>query len=458
MRRWLLLALLLAASPALAQNGRPAPLPGAERARVLALDEAERLLIERNLAVIAAQRGVDQARALRLVAGSLPPAQLVVGNTFLEAQERQRGGLSAPRGRGPDSNILVGLTALVELGGKRELRTRFAEENIGVAEALVLDALRGQVLLLRQAFFLALGARANFEVALATRGSLDRTEALLRRQVQDGARAEVELLAFQASRPAFEADLPNAAQAYAAAVAQVAAVLALDAAAPVAAARPGGLPALPVDVRGRFDRAPEPGATRAALADAVQSRPDVVAAQRLAQAGAANTSLAEAARWRDLSVSGSWGRTRLSQDQPEVAQPLVAHNQFTVSVGVPIFTRRIVEGNIGAAQGAQAQAEAQARAALLQARAEFATAWSAQEQSRALLRLYTGGALARAEQAFRSTEQAYLAGGRSLLEVLDALRTLNATRLAANNARAAYLVALAQLEAASGVAGISPRL
>ena len=66
--------------------------------------------------------------------------------------------------------------------------------------------------------------------------------------------------------------------------------------------------------------------------------------------------------------------------------------------------------------------------------------------------------MARAEAAYRSAEQAYTAGGSSLLEVLDALRTLNATRLAANVARTNYLVALAQLEQATGVSGVSPRL
>jgi len=38
------------------------------------------------------------------------------------------------------------------------------------------------------------------------------------------------------------------------------------------------------------------------------------------------------------------------------------------------------------------------------------------------------------------------------------LRTLNATRVGANNARAAYLTALAQLEFATGVNGIAARL
>ena len=42
--------------------------------------------------------------------------------------------------------------------------------------------------------------------------------------------------------------------------------------------------------------------------------------------------------------------------------------------------------------------------------------------------------------------------------VMDALRTLNATRIQSNQARYAYLLALAQLEQATGVSGVAPRL
>lgn len=459
MRAWLLMLALLAPLPAAAQNRpQPAPLPNAQGARAVTLAEAERLLMERNLAVVAAQRGVDAARAQRLIASSRPPPTVSVGNTFAEFREVQGSGAQAPRGRFFDSNVNVGLSMLIELGGKRELRTRLAEENIGVAEAQVLDALRMQLFQLRQSFIAALAARANFEVALANRASLDRTQALLRRQLQDGALPEGDLLRFQASRLPFEADVTSAATAYAAAVAQVAALLAFDAANVSPAARASGLPPVALDVRGRLDTRAEPGVRRAVLAEAVQNRADVVAALRQSQAAGVNTNLAEAGRWRDVTLNGGWDRSRLSQDLPESSRALTANNQFTFNLSVPLFTDRIVRGGIGVAQGQQAQAAAQAQAALLQARADFAAAWTNYEQSRALLRLYTGGALTRAEQAYRSSEQAFLAGGRNLLDVLDALRTLNATRLAANNARAAYLNALATLEAATGVSGLTPRL
>ncbi len=452
-----LAAMLLLAASAAAQA--PSRAPAGDGTPALTLADAERRLVERNLAVIAARRGVDAARAQRIVAGSMPPMVLSAGNTFVEFNERRGAAAERPRGLGPGNNVQTSLTMIVELGGKRELRRRFAEENIGVAEAQVLDALRTQIFALRQSFIAALAARANLDVALANRGSLDRTEALLRRRLRDGAIPEGELLRFQASRVQFDAEVAMQTQAYAAAVSAVAMTLAADAAEPRPAPRGGSLPALPFEVRGRFAQAPEPGIARAELADAVQNRPDVVAALRQANAAGANVTLAEAQRWRDVTVSGGYARTRLPQNLPELpGNQAFANNQLSVQLSVPLFTRRIVEGNVGVASNQAAAAEALARAALLQARADFATAWVQVEQTRALLRLYTGGALSRAEQAYRSAEQAYLAGGATLLDVLDALRTLNATRVAANNARAAYLTALANLEQATGVDGLAPRL
>jgi outer membrane protein TolC len=215
------------------------------------------------------------------------------------------------------------------------------------------------------------------------------------------------------------------------------------------------------DVRGRFDQVPQLGIDRETLAQAIENRADVVFAQRQLAAANANRQLAEAGRSRDVTVNGTWARSRLSQNLPTIANPneqVFANDQFGLSLSVPIFTRQIVEGNIGIAAAQAGQAEAQARGALLQARADFAVAWATYEQARALINLYTSGALNRAEEAFKSTEQAYLAGGRSLLDVLDALRVLNATRIQANQARYAYLLALAQLEQATGVSGIAPRL
>lgn len=505
----LLLSLLLGSAAAQGQEAhRPvrtpappaagtAPLPVGADAGPLTLDAAERLLLDRNLALVAARRGVDTARAQRLVASSLPPPQVTVGGTIGQFTETSAGRVRGARALGPTNNVQVGLAVLVERGRKRELRTRLADQQIEAAEAQVLDALRTQLFQLRQAFLGALLARANLEVALGNRAALDRTEALLRRRLRDGAVPESDLLRFQASRLPFESDVTSNAQAYAAGAAAVAALLNADPAAfrtgsgqipalgidpappralappppdqrgPVAT--PPGPASAPTsvrtilspvafDVRGRFDQAPALGIGREELAGAVASRADVVAAARQAAAADANRLLAEAGRQRDVTVNGVYARSRLSQDLPDAARRLDGVDTFGVSVSVPIFTGRIVRGNVGVANAQAAQAQAGAQAALLQARAEFAAAWAAYEQARALVNLYRGGALDRAEEAYRSTEAAYLAGGRDLLDVLDALRTLNATRIQANQTRYAYLLSLAALEQVTGVSGVAPRL
>jgi outer membrane protein TolC len=505
-----LLSLLLGAAVAQAAEARPparppdvpapagtAPLPVGPGAEPLTLDAAERLLLDRNLALVAARRGVDAARAQRLVASSLPPPQVTVGGAVAQVAEGSGGVGRGARVFTPLNNVQVGLSVLVERGRKRELRTRLTDQQIEAAEAQVLDTLRTQLFQLRQVFLGALLARANLEVALGNRAALDRTEALLRRQLRDGAVPESDLLRFQASRLPFEGDVTSNAQSYAAGVAALAALLGAD----PAAFRPGAgqIPALGIDpappgalvppppgprgfagtpsgpasaptsvrtvlspvafdVRGRFDQAPELGIGRDELAAAVAGRADVVAARRQADAADANRLLAEAGRQRDISLNGVFGRSRLPQDLPVSARRVDAVDSVGLSVSVPIFTGRIVRGNIGVASAQAAQAQVGAQAALLQARAEFAAAWAAFEQARALVNLYRGGALDRAEQAYRSTEAAYLAGGRDLLDVLDALRTLNATRIQANQTRYAYLLSLAALEQVTGVSGLAPRL
>jgi len=437
------------------------------RAPALTMADAEGLLLERNLAVVASRRGVDIARAQRLVADTSPPGSLGYSQTAGQVNEGGRfRSYNGERFISPLNNASVNLTFTVERGGKRELRTRLAEEQISVAEAQVLDALRGQLFALRTAFVQGLQARANLQVALANRNSLNGTEGLLARQVRDGAIPESDLLRFQASRLPFEQDLANAAQSYAAAVAQVAAQLGQDATRTGEAASRGGgrdpvaaiLTGMAYDLRGNFGVAPPLDLTRETLAQALPNRPDVLAAGRNVGAADANARLAEAARSRDITVSGSVNRTELSQDLPDTRRPLRANDTLAVGVSIPIFTSRITEGNVAVANAQRGQAVAQAQGALALAQADLATAWASYVQARALLDLTTGNALRRAEEAYRSTEAAYQAGGRTLLDTLDALRTLNQTRVAANAARAAYVAALAGLEQASGVSGLVPRM
>ena len=93
-----------------------APLPIGPGARPLSLEEAEAALVERNLAVIAARRGVDAARAQRLVASSRPAPTVSVGNSFAQVGETRNGALRGSCYLSPAKKISVWLTVLVVRG------------------------------------------------------------------------------------------------------------------------------------------------------------------------------------------------------------------------------------------------------------------------------------------------------------------------------------------------------
>src|SRR5205085_2231671 len=95
--------------------------------------------------------------------------------------------------------------------------------------------------------------------------------------------------------------------------------------------------------------------------------------------------------------------------------------------------------------------------ARLQAITDVDKAYQAYQASRQILQVYTAAALAKAEESFHIAEKSYQRGATSLLELQEAQRTLNQTRLAANQAYFDYRMSLYQLEQATGKSSIQPQ-
>ncbi|HWX41863.1 MAG TPA: TolC family protein, partial [Blastocatellia bacterium] len=96
------------------------------------------------------------------------------------------------------------------------------------------------------------------------------------------------------------------------------------------------------------------------------------------------------------------------------------------------------------------QANAQLNQVKLQAMTDVDKAFRAYEMSRKLLQIYTGETLARAQESLDIANVSYKQGASSLLELQDAQRTYNATRVASNQAHFDYRMSLYQLELATG--------
>src|SRR5215470_1421255 len=159
----------------------------------LTLEVAEQLLVQHNLAIVAARYGVDSARAQRLIAAVRPNPTLTLGAEQFD--------LSAPgHNLVSNSNSAANRTytaridQVFERGNKRALRTAAAEFQVQAAEAQVLDTIRTQVLQLQQAFYTSLLTLDNVRVASENLARNQETERLIKSRVTAGNAPEWKLL------------------------------------------------------------------------------------------------------------------------------------------------------------------------------------------------------------------------------------------------------------------------
>src|SRR5215831_10761059 len=172
--------------------------------RRLMLPQAENLLIERNLTVLAARYQVDVNRAGRLIASyKLNPA-VTVGGEQIPFYSPVPG--SYPRffttnaDAGANPVYTFRIDKIVERGGKRELRTAVAQEQLEASEAQLLDAIRNQIFQLRRTFAGATLARENLKLAEAVEQQYAQTETLTQAKVDQGDIAKVEIYRVGAGR------------------------------------------------------------------------------------------------------------------------------------------------------------------------------------------------------------------------------------------------------------------
>jgi cobalt-zinc-cadmium efflux system outer membrane protein len=415
----------------------------------LSLQTATDLLIKNNLPVIAARYNVDILHAQRIAAGLRPnptmtfsATQFVIPRVFhlpsdLVETNNENGAAN--------TTYTVEIDQLIERGGKRELRSEQADLNMKAAEAQVQDALRQQLFQLRQAFFTAVLARENLRVAKENLDHFDRTENLLFIQVKEGYSAGVDLKRIQLQQVLFHRDVATAGQGFQQAVRDVLNLIG-QGDAPSAAnstqlttSSPSqtGFPQDLID--GNLEIIPELLWIEDLRRMALASRPDIKAAELNVEAADAGLKLAESQRVRDVVAGGQYSRTG-------------SDNTVGVVVGLPLKIGPRATAAIAQATSSKLQAEAQLRLVRTQALTDVEKAFTAYQVSRDRLRLFTGGALATADDVRRIEEIAYRDGAKGLLDYLDAQRTYNQTLVDYNQTRFDFLMSLYQLEFATGSA------
>jgi cobalt-zinc-cadmium efflux system outer membrane protein len=468
---YLLLSFLLLAVPVApgqrAQPGRRAVTgPAPEVPADLDLPQAEQLLWERSLSIVASRYQLDASQAVRLIAGYKPNPFLQLGMEQIPVRSPLVGSYPRFVTTNPDAGANPVYTAqfnkIWERGGKREYRIEQAEQVVAAARAQIDDTYRTQLFALRQAFAAALLARDNLQLAQSLDENYQRVQELTETRVKAGSLAQIELFRVRSGRLPYAQAMIDSRNAYEQAVQDILNLLTarppdapfvnsqvsyaplsekpttqtatpMTAPQEVAVLRAG--PTL--NVKGSFTDSPI-SRTLAQLRDlAWQQRPDVIQARANLEAAQAATRLAQAQRHRDLSVGVEYQRVGSDDSVGIVAQ-------------VPLFLYNNQKAGMAQAVAQEHTAEAQLRQTEWQAVTEVQKAFQAYLGARQSLDLYQKDNLLQVQKLVEIADYSYRNGAASLFELLDVQRTLRQAQTAYNQARENYQLAIWQLEEAVG--------
>lgn len=393
------------------------------QARDLTLVEAERLLAERNRELIAARRAVEAAETQRLVAAARPNPVVSINSV---------GVTTSPdiAGPGPFREQRFDATLRIdqpfERGGKRELRMDAAELLGRAARADSLDTLRQQLAQLRTAYYDLKQSEGKVAILLETALLFSRTLAAAQARLKAGDLAAADVAKVQVDHERAQ----NDARAAQAELARARIALAYLIGEDREAAELRAADDWPERVR------PDPSEVERRIG----SRPDVLAARARVEAAEKLRELARALRTRDVTVGALLYRFPGSNFPGQ--NP---NGTYTVGLGVafPLFTGYDYSGEIRRAEvERQAALEALEKTRAVAAN-EIRRAASDLNAAAERLERFDASLLAAAQRSAQAAEFAFQRGATSVLEVLDARRTLRAVQLEALAARTDHAKALA---------------
>jgi outer membrane protein, heavy metal efflux system len=313
----------------------------------------------------------------------------------------------------------------IELGGKRLRRIDSAKAATKVTGLELADLKRQLVFQVKKSFSDILVARETLALAEQNLKALDELERVHRFRAEKGDISGLELLRIEVERFAFERDTADARQALGTAKIALRTAVGQERVAEQ------------FEVVGDLS-VPEVGKTRSELYRmALDSRPDLRAAQAAREKAQADINLAKANAWWDVT--------------PQIEYQRIGPDNtigFGFSVPIKLFDRN--QGEIARTQAESKRAEASREALLAQALAEVDTALAAVTAERAKVALLRDTYLPKIRQARDTVEFAYKRGGVTLLDFLDAQRNYREKSLEYFRSLGNYHTALYQLEAAVG--------
>lgn len=429
MRNALALAAALLTLPALAaaqqQKTSPEP-PRADTsqppATKLTLDDAIRMALDHNHALLAARSTILQNQAQEITANLRPNPTLSWDTQFFPLFQPSEFSLDYLDNQ---AQFDIGIGYLFERGKKRQHRLQAAKDATSVTRAQVSDNERTLVFNVASQFISALLAESTLELAQQDYDSFENTVQINESRFKAGDISQSDLLKIKLQLLQFQTDVLNAKVAKVQALAGLRQLL--------------GFESVPdnYDVSGELAYRPVKESLDGLKALALQNRPDLKAAHLGVTAAQSQASLAVANGKRDLSASFNYTHTAG-----------VNSGAFFFNIDLPIFDRN--QGEIARTRYAITQAEELQTETAQQVLTDVVDAYANLHTNDEVVHLYQSGYVDMATESRDISRYSYEHGVASLLDYLDAERTYRASQLAYRQALANYMTALEQMREAVG--------
>lgn len=422
--RWLLVAGGLLLPGSLAAQDVDEPRTPLQEGHRIGLDEALDLFDRQNLDLRIAREEAAAAQARAVSAGAFLNPGLGAVREQLSDGDREY-----------DETVLS-LSQTLEIGGQRGLRREAARRAADAAGAR-LDAERLRLgFEVRRAFILTAGAESQLAALGQTTDVVRRVEQAGQARFAEGDISDFARRRLQVERARYE-DL--FARAYLD-LNQAGRDLLLLVSPDSLASEGLLLPRQPLDSLA----IPIPAAALDTVPPAAAERPDVRAARAEVEAARETLTLAGRERIPDITVTGGY------KDQADGLHGGV----IGLSVPLPLLDRNA--GRIAEARADLGRTEARSALVLRRAEADIRRAW---ESTRSLVRRMEQidqRLLTSAAGLLETARVAYAEGEMSLVELLDAAEAYRASREMAIDLRARTLIAIYDLERATGASTMNP--
>lgn len=432
-QRWCLPFLLvpIGLTEAAAAQSTPAQSSSPPQAQTLAqkpgvvtitLNDAIQMALEHNHNLLAARTTVQQSQAEEITANLRPSPVLLGDAQFLPAFQ--------PSEFSSDyidstAQFDVGLSYLFERGKKRQHRLQATRDVTAITRSQVADNQRSLTFAVASQFINVELAESTLALANEDLKSFQNTVDITTARYKAGDISEDDLLKIKLQLLLFQTDVSAARLARVQGLSDLRQLL--------------GYESISADyeVAGSFEYQPVKGSLDDFQAKALNTRPDLRAAQQGVTAAKSQYALQKAIGKKD--ITGQINYTHLGD---------INNISLFAQMPLPIFDRN--QGEIARTGFAITQAEQQAQFASGQVLTDVRDAFESVRSNDDVVNLYLSGYLDQAKESRDITQYSYQHGAASLLDFLDAERSYRATQLAFRQSLASYLIAVEQLREAVG--------